>query len=339
MKLLPILHTAITVSLLMFIAGCPTVKMAYPVRTAIDTFGFEPKWNNKQVCFVQILTKDDSPEAKRFELPALIGPCCDIPMTDTNYLSPFNVVWAAKATKSVPVEDFFIVPGVIPNGFEQIIPNSFEKFIPIKGQQYYILVCLEPVEDRFYSLGTAWSPGQDIQDLLRDTKVIEADAPYRHIPSGMMFPVEVGSFKRGEIRHYVSEGLNVGVGYNLENPHRPIAATVYVYPMISTASPDNLRFNFEEAKRTISLLHKNAKLVKENPATLKQSGATYSGFMASFEYEDKFAGFYQPVTSHLYLFCDKNGKWEIKYRFTHPKDVDASQNIEEFMNNLILSTN
>lgn len=53
--------------------------------------------------------------------------------------------------------------------------------------------------------------------------------------------------------------------------------------------------------------------------------------MATFEYDDLFAGQQQALRSELYVFCYVGEKWAFEYRFTSPKSVDATATISAFM--------
>jgi hypothetical protein len=341
MRRFTILLTAFLTCSLIGIAGCPNVQIAHPVCVGIDTFGFEPKWADKHVVFVQVLIKDPNSKEK-VDLPALVGSCSGSTAADIKELPPFRTVWAIRALNIIPATTLILTPGEIPDGFEQILPSGSKKFVPVSGKEYYILACLEPVDYWFYSVGIKWTQGKVVSDLLKNTEVLESDGPYRNSPSGMVFPVKIRGFTRADIRRYDSVGLDVGVGYNLNNPFRPIAATIYVYPArtkpgatVTGDSIELLNYEFEEIKKTVFLMHKGARFISEETVSLKQAGVNYPGRMATFDYEDAFAGMKQPVRSHLYVFCHPSRKWMVKYRFTHPQGVDASDDIKEFMENLL----
>lgn len=51
-----------------------------------------------------------------------------------------------------------IVPGIVPPDSEQVFPKSPQQFEPVLGQEYYVAVCLEPVEESFYAIGVKWTP-------------------------------------------------------------------------------------------------------------------------------------------------------------------------------------
>lgn len=164
--------------------------------------------------------------------------------------------------------------------------------------------------------------------------------------SGMRFPIRVGEFQRVTLLRYDFQERDVSAGYNLITPLCAIAATLYVYPApssVSTGSPPGtipntqarlLQNEFQTRKREISDSHPGARLIQEKEIRLLQGVKLYSGMVATFEFEDVFGGQTEVLSSDLYLFCYGQGEWIIKYRFTYPKNVNASKEIEDFMRNL-----
>ena len=156
-------------------------------------------------------------------------------------------------------------------------------------------------------------------------------------------PETVGNFKRGTILRFDAEGLDVGVSYNLNTASRHIAATVYVYPAPHVASIGSTaeviagaraRLAEDEFQRRINEIihaHPGAVPIHQRDVSRSANGKSYPGKCVVFEYEDVFAGARMPVRSHLYLFCYVDGKWVVKYRFTHPKSEDAEKEIADFI--------
>jgi len=181
---------------------------------------------------------------------------------------------------------------------------------------------------------------------LPQSEVIEATGAYTHADSGMTFPQMVADFRRSRVLRYDTQGLDVSAGYDLYDPPRLVAVTVYVYPapsLVSIGSPPEVvalararlaKGEFEARKREVLQAHPGARLVEETEVSLPQGVWTYSGRMATFEYEGVFAFQGQALRSQVYLFNYVGGKWAIKYRFTHPKRFDATKEIEAFMQNL-----
>lgn len=181
---------------------------------------------------------------------------------------------------------------------------------------------------------------------LSTPEVIQTKGLYTQPASGMRFPVRVGEFQRVTLLRYDLQERDVSAGYNLITPLCAIAATVYVYPApssVSTGSPPGTIPNtrarlsqneFNTRKQEILDSHSGARLIQEKGIRLLQGAKTYSGMMATFEFEDIFGGQDKLLLSDLYLFCYVEGDWIIKYRFTYPKNIEASKEIENFMRNL-----
>jgi hypothetical protein len=68
---------------------------------------------------------------------------------------PSQIVWKVEATRNIPVRDFSVTVGVVPDGFKQTIPAYPSKFSPNKGEEYIIEINCDfwPSAD---SIGTAW---------------------------------------------------------------------------------------------------------------------------------------------------------------------------------------
>jgi len=176
--------------------------------------------------------------------------------------------------------------------------------------------------------------------------VVSADGTYIHVASGMTFPIAVGDFQRVQVLRYDEESLNVSAGYNWRAPAGLVAATIYVHPappLVSIGSPPEvvaaaraklMNDEFELQKRQILRVHSGGRLIQESVVSLSQGTTTYAGKMATFEFEENFAGRRQPVQSHIFLFSYVDGKWTVKYRFSHPLSLDAAKEIDTFMKNL-----
>ncbi|MBN1360843.1 MAG: hypothetical protein JW993_09635 [Sedimentisphaerales bacterium] len=337
MKQLKLVTVAALVSVVVLLAGCPAQEMAHPVLVQNGVFGFEPKWWSKSVAHVQVLTKDESVVGGP-DTVALIGSCSDATVEQMQSLAPFATVWAVRATEPVSARDFRLVPGHVPDGFEQVIPPDAQPFEPVPGRTYFITVCLEPADERFYSLGVRWTPGQAGDVALTGAR-LHVEGPFRHAPSGMIFPVEVARFRRGEIRSYDADGRDVGVGYDLSSMTEPITATVYVFPMPAgepTEDPPSFQELFEATVNEITTLHATARLVTQQEVSVPAAGGACPGRMAVFEYHGTFGKTRGDFRTYLYLFEPLKDTWLVKYRFTCPARVDASERIDESLHALDL---
>jgi len=144
----------VLVSILAMLNGCSSVKPVHPVTIDQGKIGVSSKYLDKNVVFVEFLTKNETAHPKR------------VPMVSANSTlkgemedpGPFSIIWAIKAISPVPGKDLQIVPGTVPQGFYQVVPSPPGGFKPVTGQEYHIVMKLEPVDDPFYSMSTKWIP-------------------------------------------------------------------------------------------------------------------------------------------------------------------------------------
>lgn len=178
---------------------------------------------------------------------------------------------------------------------------------------------------------------------LSQPETIVAEGAYVHEKSGMTFPLSVGDYRRTEIIRYDEQNLDVSAGYDLYDGRRKVAATVYVYPAPSPLSIGALmntvvsgrailtKKEFEARTREILHAHPGGKLTEDTEMSIPIGGVTRVGRIATFEYEQNFAGQYQMVRSHLCMFDFVGGKWTLKYRITYPKNLETTSEIDAFL--------
>jgi hypothetical protein len=175
--------------------------------------------------------------------------------------------------------------------------------------------------------------------------VVAPEGVYVHV-SEMAFPPTVGAFRRARIHQYDEAGRDVSVGYEYRTAGGRIAAMVYVYPAPGLASTDSsgavpaaaraglMRREFEARKREILSIMPDARLVAEGDAVLRQGAASFAGRKAEFMLERVFSGKRRRLASELYIFGYVGGKWIVKYRFSHPAELDAADLIATLMRDL-----
>jgi len=185
-------------------------------------------------------------------------------------------------------------------------------------------------------------PSMHTRSLAQPERVAVRGA-YVHPASKIAMPESVAGFQRETVTRHDADGLDVSAAYNLVTPTHRIAATVFVYPspsLTSIGSPPEVvagarahltEGEFERRKQEIQHAHPGAVLVEQRDISQTESGQSYRGKFAIFEFEEAFAGSRALVRSRLYLFCYVGGKWTVKYRFTHPKSEDADREIQEFI--------
>jgi hypothetical protein len=178
---------------------------------------------------------------------------------------------------------------------------------------------------------------------LAQPEQVEVRGAYVHAASKITMPESVAGFQRDTVSRYDPDGLDVSGAYNLVTPSHRIAATVYVYPspsLTSIGSPPEVvagarahltEGEFERRKQEIQHAHPGTAVLEQRDFSRTESGQSYAGKLAVFEYEELFAGSRMPVLSRIYLFCYVGGKWTVKYRFTHPKNEDGDREIQEFI--------
>ncbi len=178
---------------------------------------------------------------------------------------------------------------------------------------------------------------------LAQPEQLAVNGPYVHAASRIAFPESVSGLQRGAVLRYDADGLDVSAAYNCLNALHPMVVTVYVYPapsLVSIGSPPEVvagarehltRNEFERRKQEILQAHPSARLIGQSDAKRAESDRSYPGKLAVFEYEDMFAGSRTQLRSVLYLFCYVGDKWTVKFRFTHPQAVDATKEIQEFI--------
>lgn len=179
---------------------------------------------------------------------------------------------------------------------------------------------------------------------LNQPQVIFAEGAYTHERSGMTFPLAVGDFRRSLVQRYDQDGLDLSAGYDLYlRQEKKIAVTVYVYPappLVSIGSPPGTvasartflaKSEFEARKREVLQSRPGARLIEDTEISVPIGGTLRVGRMATFEYEDQFAGQRQSLRSHLCMLNFVGGTWAIKYRITYPASLEATREIDTIL--------
>lgn len=181
-------------------------------------------------------------------------------------------------------------------------------------------------------------PSSRAQESPGGRVIIPADAIYSHRQSGMVFPPDVGDFRRTSIYRYDEAGTDESVGYSVVGAEGGIVATVYIYPapagVVATAQAEATEREFRLRQDEILYVHPDAKLMQTADLVLTQGATTYHGRKAVYQFEHVFAGKLQPLQSELHLFGFVGGKWFVKYRFSYPVALRASAQVEGFMRSL-----
>jgi len=199
------------------------------------------------------------------------------------------------------------------------------------------------------NFGTASCTHTQPPTLRDEPQDITADGPYTQASSGMIFPEQMGPFRRQLIRQHDTAGENVSVGYWSGGPDHYAMITVYVYPapieisvfpapMVKETPRNLVEGHFQSVKADVLRAWPGMRLVSEEKWTLKQEGRSYEGLRAMFEGPGHVE--YKPtqLVSYAYLFT--HGKWFIKYRVTFPSSHKAMAEpaVENFMTSLTWPT-
>ena len=149
--------------------------------------------------------------------------------------------------------------------------------------------------------------------------------PWRHEPSGFVFPADVGTFTRSGAFRYDDAGRNVSVGYNDRGLR--VILTAYVYPN----QDQSLLRHFEQVKRDVREVHPDARVVSEGAWKLQQGERTLNGRRATFAFRVEIGGQKHDVVSEAFLL--RLGEHFVKFRVTCPKQRHeaAADRVERFL--------
>lgn len=152
--------------------------------------------------------------------------------------------------------------------------------------------------------------------------------PYVHAPSGFVFPESFGKVRRVSVDRFDATGENVGVGYNLEEPGRQVALTLYVRPPLQHEDGRLMALaeQFELERQAVVDHHPSAQSGASEAAPATRNAEPSPGLLAAFRFDEVFAYRNQRVDSLLYLF-EYEG-WFVKYRITHPAAQAAAAGAE-----------
>ncbi len=333
-KLLPKLVLGfVLLCLVAFLTGCKTIKLSFPIPVAEwpNTFKLSKQDWDKKVVMVNVFVRGPNyiePDPPELVIPGLSHTTDVLEGCKAENLGFFTSVWMVQATFGVPARDFTVTVGKVPDGFQQILPPPSENFSPTLGKEYFIMICMEPMEKSEIFLGKPFLAAETPLPL--GGTVVQVEGTYIHEPSGMAFPESVGYFQRAQIRRYDQLGYNVSVGYDLKRLVSKIAfVTVYIHPAQPAkglSSAGLLRNELKGVKNAIRTLHPRAKLLSEANVQLNQTGGVVQGMGVTFSYERLTLTGRQIVISKAYLFT--HGDWFIKYRITYPKQYHSQIDTE-----------
>jgi len=156
-------------------------------------------------------------------------------------------------------------------------------------------------------------------------KTILANGLFVHKLSNFKFPEYIRRFRRLSITYFNEEQTNFGVAYQLPHPTHPVAASVYVYPILDIPAGKNNMYTRKQQYETDFQRIKN-EILQIRPGTVltDEKEVFYGngvGKSATYEYTGIFAGQPKLQISELFLFT--RGQWYLKFRITTPKSSYA----------------
>jgi hypothetical protein len=147
--------------------------------------------------------------------------------------------------------------------------------------------------------------------------------PYRHEPTGIVFPERIAQLGKGEVTDFEAQSAGGGVGVGYNGPK--ITVTLYAYTFGAKSIPDNHQSNIlkNHFKETIDAVlragregaYQSVKKVSEDVVAWDDGGTGRKTLHAQFSYTQ--GG--RDRHSHLYLTGFKNHF--IKIRFTYDVEV------------------
>jgi hypothetical protein len=177
-------------------------------------------------------------------------------------------------------------------------------------------------------------PRATVSIYQQEPRRLNVTGAYRHTASGMEFPPSIGEFNRLLLVQYDRTGRSISARYAIDGATSRIEATIYVYPAQSEGRVERCRTQLEAASTDLVREHPGARRTTVDDVTLEPGGAPHSGRHAAFEYDESLGRETRAAAAELYLFCNAADAWQVEYRFTHPRELNAAPIIDDFMRRL-----
>ncbi len=141
-----------------------------------------------------------------------------------------------------------------------------------------------------------------------------------HVPSSVIFPSHVGTFRFEGTKLYGSAGRDAGAEYDVAPL---IRGDVYVYPMGTYGKDFNAEVRVQQ--NAINKMNKAVKLQSQARFQLNQTGRNITGVRIQYELTRPiFRSNSRRCGSQLYLLRDR--PWLVAYRFSYPIEQTAMAN-------------
>ena len=172
---------------------------------------------------------------------------------------------------------------------------------------------------------------------------VQADGPYRHEPSGMVFPAQAAGFNRTRVAHFAADGSDAAVAYDLVTAKGDVAATVYLHraPRLATvgmppdaaAAEQDRACRGELSRRTAEMLrnHLDPSPPRTRAISVVTGGATREGVLVQSTYAAALANGAQRVRTELALFCRAGPGWTLEFRYSFADAMQADDRNAAFM--------
>ena len=155
------------------------------------------------------------------------------------------------------------------------------------------------------------------------------------------FPPKVAGFDLIEQTSPPGHPEAATAGYVLTRDDDAVSVTVRVHPPYSHSllpsldrsrdTGDTASVAVQAAKSQTHRFYPASRLIEERPALLMNQGVMHQGRMATFEFDDLFAGRSQPIRMTVYAFCCSNAGEAYEYRFRHAAAFPAGPDVAAFM--------
>ena len=110
------------------------------------------------------------------------------------------------------------------------------------------------------------------------------------------FPLQVGPYQRGKMIMYQPAMKDHSIAYDRYDSTLQNAVTLYFYPLARPAAEQ-----FGAEKQAILHAHRGSVVLGEKEISLQKNGTSFPALVATFRYDEVFAGRQQTVFSELVL--------------------------------------
>jgi len=163
-------------------------------------------------------------------------------------------------------------------------------------------------------------------------QTVRTDAAYQHVPSGAIFPTQIGRFVRTNVYPGRAGTDGVIVGYAQMTTSGPmlITVTLEASPPVTqqpAAIDPACRELFARRKDDIGKSNVAVKWIEERDTRVTLAGQSQPAQLVSFDYDFRD----NPMRGYLFVACNVAGSWTVQYRATTPREPNLGQVIAGFI--------